>query len=146
MNQLYFFFFLVSYYCILMLKLFLSSRLWRYAAVGCCIADCWFVHWCTDVSWEYQISEHNAAVLLHNNIIRNDRLLHRGAQLVHQQGSRVLHLNLCCSELYHQRSRVIHRSSQVLHHQVTGVLHECCPSVLHQAVQVLHHQGSRFLH
>jgi hypothetical protein len=114
----------------------LSSKLWRHAAVGCCIVDCWVVHWCTDVSWECRISKQNAAVLLHN-IIRNHQLLHRVAQLVHHQSSRV------APQLMLPRATSPKILSSTPNHQVTGVLHVCSPSVLHRAVQLLHHQGSR---
>jgi hypothetical protein len=45
-------------------------------AVRCRIVDGWVDHWCTDVSWVWWIPNRNAAVLLLNNKIRNNRILH----------------------------------------------------------------------
>ncbi|EFX85613.1 hypothetical protein DAPPUDRAFT_98703 [Daphnia pulex] len=45
------------------------SELWRRSAVGYRCVD----HWCTDVSWAWRIPNRNAAVLLPNNIKRNDQ-------------------------------------------------------------------------
>ncbi len=48
----------------------LFSQLWCRAPVGCCIADGWVDHWCTDLYLVWRKPNRNAAAFLHN--LRND--------------------------------------------------------------------------
>jgi hypothetical protein len=64
-------------------------------AVWYCIIDGCVVHECTDVPWVSWIVNLNTLALLHNNNMRNNRLLHH-------QGSSVLQQNLWCPELLHR--------------------------------------------
>ncbi|XP_046653241.1 uncharacterized protein LOC124343801 [Daphnia pulicaria] len=61
----------------------IHGKLWRRAAVVCCIVDGWVDHWCTDVFLVWRIPNRNAAALLPKSNLRNDQLLHRGLQVLH---------------------------------------------------------------
>jgi hypothetical protein len=70
------------YYLIFMFKIYLlSSKLWRPAAVVCCVLMAGST---TGVpTMENTSSSRNVAALLHNNNLRNDQSLHRGLQVLH---------------------------------------------------------------
>ncbi len=93
----------------------------RLAAVGC-ILDGWVDHWCTQVSRVWWIPNRNSAVLLHNNNMRNNRILQH-------QGIGVLHDYVCWPSLLHRgsqvllRSLLLHRGSSLLRHQSGRILH-----------------------
>jgi hypothetical protein len=103
----FFFFKYSSYYCILMFQLDFCLvnyfivlllgvvSLMTESTTGVLMSPGYSLWW---------IPKHDAAVLLCNKNIRHDQLLHRGPQVLHHQGTRVLHNYKCRASILHRGS------------------------------------------
>jgi hypothetical protein len=116
-----------------------SSKLWRHAAVGCCIVDGWVDHGCTDVSCVWGISSDSSErnrtlrrrLITQRQHMQNHFTTLRGCEILHYQGLRVQHQNYAAPSFYtevllfpeshHESSWVLHWVFQVLHHQSSKV-------------------------
>ncbi|EFX88469.1 hypothetical protein DAPPUDRAFT_234294 [Daphnia pulex] len=104
------------------------------AAVGFIILGGWGDHWCTDVSWVLRRLNHNAGVLLHNNI-RNTYV----APAYTTKGTE--YYTTKRAEYYTTAyAAPAFNTDHILRYNPR------CPHLLYRGSQVLHHQGSRVLH